>query len=93
VTNSDRYNYNCHPCRRVKQRLCNSYHGSSTKQPPAFELIGRLVYEIREGVIPASSVMHGTWLRQWRRDDGHQFRIEKLYRQAYAQLSWLPFNM
>lgn len=64
VAEPDRYNYNCHPCRRVKQRLCNYYHGSDTRQPPAIELIARLVYEIKEGVIPASSVMRGTWLRQ-----------------------------
>lgn len=58
----------------------------------AVELIGRLLYEIIDGIVPAYSVRDGTWLERWRRDYGHQFRMEKLWSYAYSRLGWLPYE-
>lgn len=78
------------------QKLCKYYHKNSSNgmnaDAAAVELIGRLLYEIIDGIVPAYSVREGTWLDRWCRDYGHQFRMEKLWGYAYSRLGWLPYE-
>jgi hypothetical protein len=78
------------------QKLCKHYHNDSIgglgAEVAAVELIGRLVYEIINGIVPKYCVREGTWLMRWGRDYGHQFRMEKLWGYGCSRLGWLPYD-
>ncbi len=68
-------NYKCRPCKNLKKKLCRSYHDSFD---PSDELVGRLAYEVAEGLVSREQLMSGDWMERCGRDAGHHYRIVKL---------------
>ena len=79
--------YRCRKCRQNEKQLCRVYHSNS----PCDELILRLLYETLCSKVTLDAVKNKKWLREHKRDWGHQQRIENLWHQAQydSRASWL----
>lgn len=76
----------CHSCSRVNKKICRGYH----MDDPLDELIGRLVFEVINGICSPEDITSGMWLDPSLRDPGHHNRIYNTASKVAQMYGMLP---
>lgn len=75
--------FECWPCRRLRQKMCQAYHAADSA---AVELAGRIAYEVVFDMLDVRTVDTGLWLNtQYRCDHGHTVRLQLLAKRVMAK--------